>query len=73
MGHTDLYFKITGPSLCLRIPWMNKRRKRKRREKRRKERGEGARPKQKQASVKLQNSPWEAQKDDTHILEILRA
>ena len=52
---------------------MNKRRKRKRREKRRKERGEGARPKQKQASVKLQNSPWEAQKDDTHILEILRA
>lgn len=68
MGHTDLYFKITGPNLYLRIAWMNKRGKRKKREKRRMERGEGARPKQKQASVKLQNSYWEAQKDDTHIL-----
>lgn len=28
-------------------------------------RGEGARPKQKQASMKLQNSLWEAEKDDT--------
>lgn len=66
MGHTDLYFKIAGPSLHLCIPWMNKRRRRKNKEKRRMERGEGARPKQKQASMKLQNSFWEAEKDDTH-------
>ena len=67
MGHTDLYFRITGPSLYLRIPWMNKRRKERRGKEEDGERG-GSQTKQKQASVKLQNSLWGAQKDDTHIL-----
>lgn len=31
MEHTDLYFRIAGPSLYLRIPWRNKRRRRKKR------------------------------------------